>query len=86
MTFVDPESEVSRIATTGTSCVAHRQVRPWLARLFESMVLAEPQDDRSPWVLGADEMRPRIRARSAAHSNFQLANIAARYRLMVEEG
>jgi hypothetical protein len=50
------------------------------------MALAEPQDDRSPWVLGAEEMPPRIRARSAAHSNFQLANIAARYRLMVKDG
>jgi hypothetical protein len=86
MTFFVPESEISRFATTGTWCVAHRQVRGWLARLFDSMALAEPQDDRSPWVLGAEEMQPRIRARSAAHSNFQLANIAARHRLMVEEG
>jgi hypothetical protein len=79
MTFVDPESEISRFATTGTWCVAHRQVRPWLARLFDSMAPAEPQDDRSPWALGAEEMQPRIRARSAAQSNFQLASIAARY-------
>lgn len=85
VTFVDAESEISRFATVGTWCVVHRQVGPWLAGRFDLTAAAQPQDDRSPWALGVEEMQPRI-LRSAAQFNFQLARIAAPYRLTVKEG